>query len=106
MYEKTEYKGIKIINMPIIEVLGMTGIGTFYQCFIATVLATFSDAEIIHYHAQGPALFSFIPKFFAPKKKIGFTCHGIDWQRDKWSCKLTLNLRINDTNYEIFCQDF
>ena len=81
-YEKTEYKGIKVINLPTIELVGM---GTFFQCFIASILASFSDAEIIHYHAQGPAFFSFIPKLLAPKKKIGFTCHGIDWQRDKWT---------------------
>lgn len=77
-----EYKGIKIKRIPVINIKGFE---TFIHSFISTVIATFSDADIIHFHAQGPALFSFIPAIFSPNKLIAFTCHGIDWQRDKWN---------------------
>lgn len=77
----TEYNGVKIKTIPIINIKGLE---TFIYSFIATILATFSNADIIHFHAQGPALFSFIPAAFVPQKKIIFTCHGIDKNRDKW----------------------
>lgn len=80
--KKQEYKGVDVFSFPVPNI---AGISTFLHCFIASILATFSDANIIHFHAQGPALFSIIPKLLAPSKKIGFTCHGLDWQRDRWS---------------------
>lgn len=79
---KKEYRGIKLKTIPIINIKGLE---TFFHSFISTIMATFSDATVIHFHAQGPALFSFIPRLIAPNKLVVFTCHGIDWQRDKWS---------------------
>jgi len=77
----SEYKGVQIKTIPVPNIKGLEA---FIHSFIATVYATFSNADIIHFHAQGPALFSFIPKIFSPKKKICFTCHGIDKDRAKW----------------------
>lgn len=57
---------------------------TFIHSFIASVNASISDADIIHFHAQGPCLFSWVPRVLSPKKKLVFTCHGLDWQRSKW----------------------
>ena len=76
-----EYKGINLINF---DVMNIKGFETLYHSLISTIHATFSDVDIIHYHAQGPAIWSWIPKLFAPGKVIGFTCHGIDWKRSKW----------------------
>ncbi len=83
-YDKniSEYNGVKIKTIPIINIKGFE---TFVHSFIATILATFSDADIIHFHAQGPAIFSWIPRIFAPKKMICFTCNGLDKDRDKWN---------------------
>ena len=75
-------KGITVFNFPAVPIPGLS---TFLHSFVATILATASDAHIIHFHAQGPALFSFIPKIFSPRKIIIFTCQGIDWKRDKWN---------------------
>lgn len=80
--EYTEYKGIKIKNIP--TPINISGFETLYHSFVATLMATFSDVDIIHIHAQGPAIFSWIPRLLSPKKTVVFTCHGIDWQRDKW----------------------
>lgn len=77
-----KYRGIKIKNFNIPNIKGLE---TFIHSFISTIDATFSEADIIHFHAQGPALFSFIPRIFTPQKKLVFTCHGVDWQRDKWN---------------------
>jgi glycosyltransferase involved in cell wall biosynthesis len=94
-FEKINYNGLKVINFPVLE---LPGIATFLHCFIATVLATFSDATIIHFHAQGPAVFALIPKLLAPRKKIVFTCHGIDWQREKWGRLAKAIIKIGEVH--------
>jgi len=37
---------------------------------------------MVHYHALGPALFSFLPRLAG--KKAVVTVQGLDWQRRKW----------------------
>ncbi len=81
------YKGIRIISLPSISLLGFD---TFLNCFIATIAATFKGYDIVHIHALGPALFCGITRLFSPAKII-VTCHGLDWQRAKWN-KLASNM--------------
>jgi glycosyltransferase involved in cell wall biosynthesis len=38
--------------------------------------------DVVHYHALGPALFSFIPRLAGMKTVV--TVQGLDWQRKKW----------------------
>ena len=80
--DKTDYNGVKLkgISTPDIK-----GFAAFLHSMVSAIYASFSDADIIHFHSQGPSLFTIFPWFLAPKKKVGFTCHGIDWQRDKWN---------------------
>jgi glycosyltransferase involved in cell wall biosynthesis len=77
----TEFQGVKIKKVPVINIKGFE---SFMHSFLTTVIATFSDADIIHFHAQGPAIFSWIPRIFTPWKMICFTCNGIDKDREKW----------------------
>ncbi|EKE02904.1 MAG: Glycosyl transferase, group 1 [uncultured bacterium] len=77
-----EYKGIEI--KPLWTFKSKHLEATFHT-FWALLHAVFSDADIIHFHAQGPCLFAWLPKLLAPDKKLIFTCHGIDWQRNKWN---------------------
>lgn len=60
-------------------------LATPVHSFFSLCRCIFSDYDIIHFHAQGPCIFSWMPKLFTPKKKLVFTCHGIDWQRNKWN---------------------
>lgn len=76
-----EYKGVKLKSIPIINIKGFEA---FIHSFMATMHAVVSDVDIIHFHAQGPAIFSWIPRVFSPQKKICYTCNGIDKDRDKW----------------------
>jgi glycosyltransferase involved in cell wall biosynthesis len=77
-----EYKGIKLV--PLNTINSKSWDATFHT-FWALCHAIVSDADLIHFHAQGPCIFSWMPKIFAPNKKMVFTCHGIDWQRNKWN---------------------
>lgn len=77
-----EYKGLTIKTLPTFN-------SKYLEAPVHTILSllfiVFSDADIIHFHAQGPCLFAFIAKVFAPKKKLIFTCHGVDCERSKWN---------------------
>jgi glycosyltransferase involved in cell wall biosynthesis len=59
--------------------------GTPFHVFFSLFHCINKDFDIIHFHAQGPCIFSWIPKYLSPRKKLVFTCHGIDWQRNKWN---------------------
>jgi len=39
--------------------------------------------DIVHYHALGPGLLAWLPRWFGRKRTV-ITVHGLDWARDKW----------------------
>lgn len=39
-------------------------------------------ADLVHVHATGPALWSWMPRL--ARRKVVVTVHGLDWQRAKW----------------------
>lgn len=74
-----EYKGVQIINIPTID---RKSLDAFIYSFFATIRALFGNYDIIHYHALGSSVMSFIPKWLG--KEVVCTVHGLDWQRAKW----------------------
>ena len=77
--DRREYKGVKIIPVWTIE---KKGLAAMTSSFSAAMKAAFSDADIVHIHAEGPAAMCRIPKLAG--KKVVVTIHGLDWQRAKW----------------------
>lgn len=77
----TEYNGIKLKNVLTIDIKGLAAMTS---SFFGTLKILFSDAEVVHYHAEGPCAMMWIIKFFS-KKRIIATIHGLDWKRAKWS---------------------
>ena len=75
-----EYKGVKIKEVFTIERKGFAAITS---SLFAILSASFSNFDVIHIHAEGPAFFSFIPHLL--HKKVVVTIHGLDWDRAKWS---------------------
>ena len=75
-----EYKGVKIKRVFTID---HKGLAAMTSSFFATLAASFSNYDVIHIHAEGPAFFSFIPHLL--HKKVVVTIHGLDWDRAKWS---------------------
>lgn len=74
-----EYKGVKIRSVPTIDVKGLSAASS---SFFATVKASFGNYDVVHIHAEGPAVFCWMPKLFG--KKVICHCHGLDWDRPKW----------------------
>ncbi|BAU66441.1 Glycosyl transferase, group 1 [Stanieria sp. NIES-3757] len=76
----SNYQGVRVICLPS---LPLRGLDAFTNSAIAAIVAIIKGYDIIHFHALGPALFSFIPRWFS-SAKILVTCQGLDWQRAKW----------------------
>lgn len=75
------YKGIKIKTVPTIEKKGLAAVSS---AFFATMQCAFGMYDVVHVHAEGPALFCGILKLF--RKRVIMTCHGLDHQRTgKWN---------------------
>ena len=77
--EKKEYCGIHMKSVPTIEKKGLAAVTA--SCF-AALCSAFGRYDVVHIHAEGPAFFSFLPKWFG--KKVIVTVHGLDWDREKW----------------------
>lgn len=73
------YKGVYLRGAP---TLNRKGLDAFMHSAAASLISLQGDFDIVHYHAIGPSLFSFIPK--ARGMKTVATVHALDWQRAKW----------------------
>ena len=85
------YKNIKIKYIPSINTKHLDAIT---YTFLATIDAIKEKNDIIHYHALGPSLLSFIPRFCG--KKVISTSHGLDWKREKWGPIGKLALKLGE----------
>jgi len=76
---KFEYKGVKVKT---VWTLPNKSLNAIVYSFFATVRAVFSNAEVIHFHAEGPCAMLPIAKLSG--KRCVATIHGLDWKRAKW----------------------
>lgn len=74
-----KYKGVFVKTVFTFQKKSLNAI--VYSLF-ATIRACFSDAQVIHFHAEGPCSMIPLAKLFG--KKCVATIHGLDWQRAKW----------------------
>ena len=72
------YNGMRLVRLPTIR---SKHLETLVHTFLSTIHALFGDSDIVHYHCLGPALFSFLPRWFG--KKTVVTVQGLDWQTAK-----------------------
>lgn len=78
---KRKWKGVHLITLPTVERKNLDAI---VHTFFATIHILFRPADIIHYHAVGPATLSWIPRLFKPRAKIIATFHARDRFHEKW----------------------
>ncbi len=74
------FRGVKVISLP---GLNLRGLDAAFSSLLGAILASNNQYDIIHFHASGPSLFTWLPKI-ATSAKIVVTCQGLDWQRAKW----------------------
>jgi len=93
------YKGMSIVRIPTVSKAGL-------EAFVHTFLSLFhilkTKPQIVHFCCQGPCLLSWIPRLFRPRTRIFFTCHGLDWQRKKWSPLASAIIHLGEVFSSIF----
>ena len=87
----TTYNGMRLVRLPTVR---SKHLETLVHTLLSSIHAAFSGCDIVHYHAQGPALFSFLPQFFG--KKTAVTVQGLDWRRRKWGRFASRVLRLGE----------
>lgn len=84
-----EHLGMRIVRLPTMR---SKYLDTLVHSLLSTIHVVCSDCEIVHYHAQGSAAFSFLPRLFGKKSVV--TIQGLDWKRKKWGKIASALLRI------------
>ena len=74
-----EYRGVRLIWAP---TLNRRGLAAVTSSIIATIIASFSPYDLVHFHTEGPCVLCGLPRLFG--KKVVVTVHGLDHQRQKW----------------------
>lgn len=75
----SDYKGVSLKNVFTINRKGLAAVtSSFFGC----LLSAFGNYDVVHIHAEGPAVFCWLPKLFG--KQVVVTVHGLDWKRAKW----------------------
>lgn len=96
------YNGIRVNNIPSFP---MRGLDAFSNAGISSIVASLNQFDILHFHALGPAIFSWLPRLLAPKVKVVVTCHGLDWQRSKWGNISTRILKLGEKSAVLFSDE-
>jgi glycosyltransferase involved in cell wall biosynthesis len=79
-FDRYTYRGVNIKTLPS---FGVEGMDTLCSSALASLLTVRPRYDVVHFHALGPGLFSLLPRL-ATNSKVVVTCHGLDWQREKW----------------------
>lgn len=73
---------LKNVRLETVWTLDKKGLAAVTASISAAFRCAFSKADVVHIHAEGPAVMCWLPKLFG--KKVVVTVHGLDWQREKW----------------------
>ena len=82
---------MRLVRLPTIR---SKHLETVVHTLLSTLHVLTQPCDVVHYHALGPALFSFIPRLVG--KKTVVTVQGRDWQRKKWGRAASLVLRLGE----------
>ena len=87
------YHGVHCIYLPTIRTKHLDAI---LHTFLATIHVLFQRADIIHYHAIGPASLLWIARLVKRSATIFFTFHCQDYHHEKWGFMARLLLRFGE----------
>jgi glycosyltransferase involved in cell wall biosynthesis len=89
--EIRHYRGVEVVTIPSVATKHLDAITHATAC---TAHALASRPDVIHYHAIGPALLSWLPR--AVRVGVVATVHGQDWRRPKWGALASFALRAGE----------
>lgn len=87
-----EHQGVRVICLPSLPLRGLDALTNSGLAALVSVLRSY---DIVHFHALGPSLFSFIPRLLSSARVIA-TCQGLDWQRGKWGKSSSSVIRLGE----------
>lgn len=85
------YRGVQVVTLPSVATKHLDAISHAAAC---TAHALASRPDVIHYHAEGPTLLSWLPR--GMRRAVVATIHGQDWRRPKWGGFASLVLRSGE----------
>lgn len=85
------YRGVNVTTLPSLATKHLDAITHSLAC---TAHAILHNADVIHYHAEGPALVSWVPRLARIASAV--TIHGQDWRRPKWGRVASCALRAGE----------
>ncbi len=77
--ELRAYRGVRLKSVPTLDAKGLAAVSA---SFFASLAAALGPYDVVHYHAEGPCAFLWLPRLFG--KRCIATVHGLDHQRAKW----------------------
>jgi glycosyltransferase involved in cell wall biosynthesis len=89
--ELTRYKNMRLVRLPTIR---SKHLETVVHTLLSTLHAMTQNYDLVHYHALGPALFSFLPRLTGTRTAV--TVQGLDWQRKKWGRLASATLKLGE----------
>lgn len=90
---RTRHRGVRLVSLPSVRTKHLDAVTHTIR---ATIHAMRSDADVLHYHGVGPALLAWIPRVFAPGKRVVVTFHCIDRRHEKWGLVARLALAMGE----------
>lgn len=87
---------LKSIKIKTVFTFENSKLNAIVYSILSAIKVSFSNCDVVHIHAEGPASMSFLPKLFG--KKVIVTIHGLDWQRSKWGGFATKFLKYGEKN--------
>jgi glycosyltransferase involved in cell wall biosynthesis len=79
-FDSYDFQGVRVITLPGWR---LRGVDAFMTSALGAIASSVRKYDIIHFHALGPSLFTWLPRI-TTNSKIVVTCQGLDWQRAKW----------------------
>ena len=81
-FDSASAENLKQVRLKTVWTMDKKGLAAVTSSISAAFCCAFSRTDVVHIHAEGPAVMCWLPKLFG--KKVVVTVHGLDWQREKW----------------------
>ena len=98
--KRKDYQGVQLKRVFTIQKKGLAAMSA---SFFASIRAAFGRYDVVHFHAEGPCAFLWLPKLFG--KRCIATIHGLDHQRAKWGKFASWYLRMGEKTAARFADE-
>ena len=85
-----DHRGVEILHLPQINTKHLEAIS--HTAAALAVALRSGTYDVVHIHATGPALLSFVPRLF--RVPTVATVQGLDWRREKWGPMASATLKL------------